>query len=725
MKQHLTQMILLLTLLCLLIGLTACNREAEPILSSEQTVPTTTEAPRPMPEPGHDRLELDGTDLGPILLWDGYEYVSLEVLRTPLDLTTTELGDNTLRLSWEGESLILRDGSNLFERPDGQQRPLSTGAPVLRGRENWYLPVETVSVLWSRVSAYDADNAVLRCLQLEKGPALRLNGAEAGESFLLDGVPILDLDQLLTLTGAETGAALEETETPNLYLNGNGHSLTVRAGSLWAELDGEALELPVPACISGENWVLPVPLAEALGCVIWEDAEAELIEVWQATEGPELWFNGMGMRAYTCAEVPCAALTALTEAIGGTLTPRGNGIDLTVGDHKLFFQTASHHAIADGTPLTLPIPVLPCEEQLLVPVEPIAEALQIPKLEGEALVFSRMEPRDTVVWVDGREANTYGIGEDDLCLRLNDVFFYASNEPVFETNSVEFTALGKRIALTGGSAEALADGEALKLSAPVRADGGTWYAPTELLTALGLTELEDPDLDQIYYTHIVRHEDLKEGYRVPVLMYHAVSDDIWGIPELFISPSTLEKQLQALTEGGYTAITFEDLDHIDEIEKPVMLTFDDGYDDNYTELFPLLKQYNVKATVFVIVNDLGKNHKLTKAQVKEMSDSGLVSIQSHTMSHNYLDGMSEKQLIHEHYDSMIALARITGKQPFVMCYPTGKSSGYSRNITADYYEYGLCMGGPCWVTGDAPYRIYRYYIPRKTSVETFLQYLEG
>ena len=208
-------------------------------------------------------------------------------------------------------------------------------------------------------------------------------------------------------------------------------------------------------------------------------------------------------------------------------------------------------------------------------------------------------------------------------------------------------------------------------------------------------------------------------------MYHAVSDDIWGIPELFVSPSSLEKQLQALTEGGYTAITFEDLDHIDEIEKPVMLTFDDGYDDNYTELFPLLQRYNVKATVFVIVNDLGKNHKLTEDQVREMSESGLVSIQSHTMSHGYLDGMYEKQLRYENYDSMIALARITGKQPFVLCYPTGKSSGYSRNITAEYYEYGLCMGGPCWVTGDAPYRIYRYYIPRKTTVETFLQYLEG
>ena len=156
-----------------------------------------------------------------------------------------------------------------------------------------------------------------------------------------------------------------------------------------------------------------------------------------------------------------------------------------------------------------------------------------------------------------------------------------------------------------------------------------------------------------------------------------------------------------------------------------MLTFDDGYDDNYRELFPLLKQYNLKATVFIIVDDLGKSHKLTKEQVKEMSDSGLVSIQSHTMSHNFLNQMYEAQLIHEHYDSMVALARITGKQPFVMCYPTGKNSYYSRSFTAKYYQYGLCMTGPCYVTGEDPYLIYRYYVPRNTGMETFRSYLEG
>ena len=464
-----------------------------------------------------------------------------------------------------------------------------------------------------------------------------------------------------------------------------------------------------------------------LGFARTEDYETGQIELWQLTDGPTLWLDGTGFGSTRlCFNTPCVSLTKLCDAVDGKLEQTEDEMVLTAGEQILKLSAGSSDAEADGEVLSLPIPVLPIPEDFLVPVEPLAQWLALEKLEAEELIYSRMEPRDTVIWVDGKEANSFVCGtEETLLFRLNDALLFESNEPSFGENELRFTARGREIRLTGGSELADVDGEEISLSAPTRADGKTWYAAADdLLTALGLSKLEDPELDQVYYSHIVKHETLAVGYRVPVLMYHAVSDNIWGIPELFISPSTLEKQFQALKEGGYTPITFEDLDHIEEIEKPVMLTFDDGYDDNYTELFPLLQQYNIKATVFVIVNDLGKNHKLTKAQVREMSESGLVSIQSHTMSHGYLDGMYEKQLRHENYDSMIALARITGKQPFVLCYPTGKSSGTSRQITAEYYEYGLCMGGPCWVTGDAPYRIYRYYVPRNTSLDTFLGFLK-
>ena len=116
---------------------------------------------------------------------------------------------------------------------------------------------------------------------------------------------------------------------------------------------------------------------------------------------------------------------------------------------------------------------------------------------------------------------------------------------------------------------------------------------------------------------------------------------------------------------------------------------------------------------------------LTREQIKEMSDSGLVSIQSHTMTHGNLDEMYENELHKEHRDSLYALARMTGKQPFVLCYPSGRSTGTSREITAQYYEYGLFMGGPCYVTGEAPYRIYRIYVPRYLTVDELLSRLRN
>ncbi len=252
-------------------------------------------------------------------------------------------------------------------------------------------------------------------------------------------------------------------------------------------------------------------------------------------------------------------------------------------------------------------------------------------------------------------------------------------------------------------------------------DGTTWYLPSDSLMAyLGFSVLEDSEARTVYYTKFPHNTDIPNGREVPVLMYHAVSDNCWGTSELFVSPSTLDAQIALLLENGYTLITFEDFDHLDEIEKPVMLTFDDGYDDNYTEMFPILQKYQVKATIFVITNDIGKNHKVTAEQIIEMSGSGLVSIQSHTMSHEFLSNMDEERLKTELTQSKLVLARLTGKEPFVLCYPTGMYSNLSLQVTKEHYEFGLLMSSGLYTTGGDPYMIRRYYVPRGMSAGSLL-----
>ena len=181
----------------------------------------------------------------------------------------------------------------------------------------------------------------------------------------------------------------------------------------------------------------------------------------------------------------------------------------------------------------------------------------------------------------------------------------------------------------------------------------------------------------------------------------------------------MEQELLYLQENGYETIWFEDLSHVEDFEKPVILTFDDGYDDNYTELFPLLQKYNAKATIFVIPKAIGTPHKMTAEQVQELSRSGLVSIQSHTYSHGNLSTMDEQTLIFEMEQSQNYLAALTGQVPYAVCYPEGTRSELSIEVARRYYAYGLLMNGQLYNTSDDPMRVKRFYVPRGYDLGSF------
>ena len=166
---------------------------------------------------------------------------------------------------------------------------------------------------------------------------------------------------------------------------------------------------------------------------------------------------------------------------------------------------------------------------------------------------------------------------------------------------------------------------------------------------------------------------------------------------------------------------------MDEYEKPIILTFDDGRLDNYTILYPLLQKYNVKATFFIITDSMNYNGGvscMTPEQVKEVSDSGLVSIQSHTTTHPALAYMNTEQQAEQMYRSKLDLTRVTGKEPYVFCDPAGGYNGYTQAIIGVYYRFGICMDGKVYVTGADPYKIYRIYVPRGKALDAFAKMLE-
>lgn len=355
------------------------------------------------------------------------------------------------------------------------------------------------------------------------------------------------------------------------------------------------------------------------------------------------------------------------------------------------------------------------------PPEPTPVSTPTPTPEPEL-------PTGDAVTVEGTELASGSLVDDDmLYVKLPELTgalglaLEAGEEGAFS-----FQWDGESVSGRAGSPVLYIRDGAVALTAPMISYKGEIYVPVvpfcELLN-IGL--YFDEEYSHLYCTVAAGDWALPEGYEVPVLMYHGVSASPWGVTELFVDPSRMEEQLVWLLENDYDPIWFEDLAHVDEYDKPIILTFDDGYSDNYTELFPLLKKYNVKATVFIITGWLDGSTYLSEEQVKEMSRSGLVSIQSHTVSHKDLDKCSEEENIYQMEQSKLMITRLTGKEPVALCYPRGLASGLTLELLPAYYSFGVKMNGRTYRTGDDASLVYRNYVSRSMVISGFAQMLEG
>jgi peptidoglycan/xylan/chitin deacetylase (PgdA/CDA1 family) len=133
--------------------------------------------------------------------------------------------------------------------------------------------------------------------------------------------------------------------------------------------------------------------------------------------------------------------------------------------------------------------------------------------------------------------------------------------------------------------------------------------------------------------------------KIPIIMYHYVEyiKDVEDLikKRLDINPDLFEGQLKALKEASYKTYFVREIPDILEgkikySSRSAVLTFDDGYKDFYTVVFPLLKKYQMKATIYVIANFIGKPGFMNEKEIKEVLDSGLIELGSHTLDHLYL-----------------------------------------------------------------------------------------
>lgn len=169
-------------------------------------------------------------------------------------------------------------------------------------------------------------------------------------------------------------------------------------------------------------------------------------------------------------------------------------------------------------------------------------------------------------------------------------------------------------------------------------------------------------------------------YKVPILMYHYVEyvsdkNDTIRI-SLNTLPITLAEQIKTLKQAGYTLMSIHELGLVMNgkmplPKKPVILTFDDGYRDFYTDAYPILKKHNAKATQYVVSGLLDSPNYMLQSQVKEIAKEGLVEIGAHTVNHRWLKNQAVEKLAYEISQSKIDLENLIQKPVTSFAYPYG------------------------------------------------------
>lgn len=173
---------------------------------------------------------------------------------------------------------------------------------------------------------------------------------------------------------------------------------------------------------------------------------------------------------------------------------------------------------------------------------------------------------------------------------------------------------------------------------------------------------------------------------VPVLNYHQINNH--DNNALTLSASEFEAQLKYLNHEGYNAISPDQLaDYLQYGKKlppkPVLITLDDGYADNYYVAYPLLEKYHLTATIFIITDFVGNYNKyLTWDQIKEMSNHG-ITFEDHTLSHILLPNASDEEIGNQLVKSREALEWKLGKKVEYLAYPGGEYDQRVIQITKD------------------------------------------
>jgi peptidoglycan/xylan/chitin deacetylase (PgdA/CDA1 family) len=223
-------------------------------------------------------------------------------------------------------------------------------------------------------------------------------------------------------------------------------------------------------------------------------------------------------------------------------------------------------------------------------------------------------------------------------------------------------------------------------------------------------------------------------------MYHEVTESDAAFSRLAVSPADLERQLTYLSEAGFTSVTAGALSAaarnkaVRLPDRPVVLTFDDGFADFHSTAFPLLRAFGFTATIFVTAGMIGSagppavmplGRMLTWTQLHEIAEAG-IEVGAHSYTHPQLDQLPAPRIRQELRTSKTEIEDHLGRSVPGMAYPYGYFS--AAVVTAAEcagYLYSCAVGNTMGGTHADPFRQPRLTVRRSTTIDQFGKMIEG
>ncbi|WP_396276561.1 polysaccharide deacetylase family protein [Haloimpatiens lingqiaonensis] len=218
-------------------------------------------------------------------------------------------------------------------------------------------------------------------------------------------------------------------------------------------------------------------------------------------------------------------------------------------------------------------------------------------------------------------------------------------------------------------------------------------------------------------------------YSIPILMYHSISDNKNGF--FVVDKNNFRKQMKYIKDNGYETLTLDQVYYHILQDKPfpdksVVITFDDGYKDNYVNAYPVLKEFDLKATIFVVADYITNGSSTIYSSLKElreMNENG-IDIQCHTSSHKKLDKLSYSEQLQDLGLAKEKIENLINNNVKFLAYPYGrynndtikaaKKLGYEMAVTT---HMGYCNAN------EESFKVRRICIPGFTGMNIFKRIL--